>query len=93
MAFLSLAFAQLWHVFNMRTGQSRVFVNEVTRNPYVWGALGLCVLLLVGAVYLPVLSDVLGLTHPGLAGWLFAVGVSVLPLVAGQIYKALRHGV
>ena len=30
--FLTLAFGQLSHVFNMRSGSSSVFLNEVTRN-------------------------------------------------------------
>ncbi|MGB9295737.1 MAG: cation-transporting P-type ATPase, partial [Pseudolabrys sp.] len=44
--FLTLAFAQLWHVFNMRHPQSGVLSNEVTRNPWLWGSLLLCIALL-----------------------------------------------
>ena len=40
--FLTLAFAQLWHVFNMRHPRSGLLRNEVTRNPWLWGALLLC---------------------------------------------------
>ena len=38
-SFLTLGFAQLWHVFNMRSKQGGLLVNEVTRNPWVWGAI------------------------------------------------------
>ena len=41
-SFLSLSFARLWHVFNMRSAASPWIDNEITRNPYVWGALALC---------------------------------------------------
>jgi Ca2+-transporting ATPase len=41
-SFLTLAFAQLWHVFNMRDHGSHPLRNDVVRNPYVWGALALC---------------------------------------------------
>ena len=36
--FLTLAFAQLWHVFDMRHPRSAVLRNEISRNPWVWGA-------------------------------------------------------
>jgi Ca2+-transporting ATPase len=86
-SFLTLAFAQLWHVFNMRDHDSGLLRNEITRNHWVWSALALCVVLLLLAVYLPVLSDVLQVVDPGLNGWLVILGMSVLPLVIGQILK------
>ena len=46
-SFLTLAFAQLWHVFNMRGRGSGVFRNAVTRNPYVWMAVALCTAILL----------------------------------------------
>jgi len=67
-SFLTLAFAQLWHVFNMRGQGSSFLSNEVTRNPWIWGALALCTALLVMAVYVPGLSAVLKVEDPGLAG-------------------------
>ena len=86
-SFLVLAFAQLWHVFNMRGRGTTLFRNDVVRSLYVWGAIGLCVLLLMAAVYMPGLSDVLKLSHPGAKGWLVVVGMSAVPLLVGQILK------
>jgi Ca2+-transporting ATPase len=43
LSFLSLVLAQLWHVFNMRDRGTHLIRNDITRNPYVWGALALCV--------------------------------------------------
>jgi Ca2+-transporting ATPase len=88
-SFLTLAFAQLWHVFDMRDHGSRFLANDVVRNPYVWGALALCVGLLLLAVYVPPLADVLGVVDPGLAGWGLVLGMSVIPLLAGQLLIAL----
>ncbi len=89
-SFMTLAFAQLWHLFNMRGTDSGLVRNEVTTNPYVWAALVFCVLLLLGAVYLPVVSTVLVLSGPGFWGWLVIVAMSLVPLLAGQVFKALR---
>ncbi len=91
-SFLTLAFAQLWHVFNMRNTGTSVVRNEITRNPYVWGALGLCAALLFAAIYLPILSDALGVVEPGVTGWLIVAGMSALPLVTGQILKQFGIG-
>lgn len=84
-SFLTLAFAQLWHVFNMRDKSSHVFVNDVTRNVYVWGALLLCGVLLVMAVYVPLLASVLKLVNPGLKGWILILVMSLIPCLIGQL--------
>lgn len=82
--FLTLAFAQLWHVFNMRGKISGPLRNEVTRNPYVWAALALCIVLLLAAVHAPVLSDVLRTVPPDARGWAVIAAMSLVPLIAGQ---------
>jgi Ca2+-transporting ATPase len=84
-SFLALAFAQLWHVFNMRGPQTGMLANDITRNPYVWGALALCGGLLLAAVYVPPLRLALQVVHPGTAGWLLALGASLVPLGTGQL--------
>ncbi|MHC4955649.1 MAG: cation-translocating P-type ATPase [Planctomycetota bacterium] len=86
-AFLTLAFAQLWHVFNMRERGTGVFRNEITRNPFVWGALALCTVLLLIAVYVPPLAEVLELVQPTAGEWLMVLGFSLVPLVVGQVLR------
>ncbi|GHE85973.1 calcium-transporting P-type ATPase, PMR1-type [Aliiroseovarius zhejiangensis] len=89
-AFLTLALAQLWNVFNVRVPGGRVFVNDVTRNPWIWGAITLCIGLIAAALWVPGLSSVLQLPDPGGAGLLLATSASFIPLVMGQIYVSLR---
>ena len=84
-SFLTLAFAQLWHVFNMRDRRSGVFSNAVVSNPFIWSALALCTFLLLLTVYVPLLADVLKVSDPGLAGWMLIGIFSLLPLLAGQV--------
>lgn len=91
-SFLTLAFGRLWHVFNMRDAGSRLFRNEVTQNPYIWGALLICTGLLLSAVYLPGLNDALQTVHPGLKGWGLALGMSFIPLIVGQVWKLISDG-
>ena len=84
-SFLTLGFAQLWHVVNFRDRNSRLFVNDITRNPFVWGALLLCAFLMLLTVYFRPLGDVLKIIDPGLQGWLLILTASLIPLVIGQI--------
>jgi len=86
-SFLTLSFARLWHVFNMRDKRSKIFDNVITRNPYVWWALGLCTALLVAADYLPGISLVLKLTPLGVLEWGLVLGASLAPLLVGQAAK------
>lgn len=88
-SFLGLAFARLWHVFNMRNNDSGVLRNEVTRNRYVWMALVLCSILLLLAVYIPVIANVLSLSPPSFQGWLLILAISVLPVILGQFVKVV----
>ncbi|KAF1856387.1 hypothetical protein Lal_00000003 [Lupinus albus] len=42
-AFITLTFAQLFHVFNMSSDGARILNNEITRNKFVWIALFICI--------------------------------------------------
>ncbi len=88
-AFLILAGAQLGHVFNMVSPRSGFVFNEVTRNPWIWGAIILCVGLLIAAVYVPILSEVLGTEEPGKEGWLLVFTLSFAPVLVGQSLRTV----
>jgi Ca2+-transporting ATPase len=60
----------------------------VVRNPWVWGALILCTGLLVAAVYMPGLNTLLKAEDPGLVGWGLVLGASLLPWLAGQLFRS-----
>ncbi|HSF95648.1 MAG TPA: cation-transporting P-type ATPase [Thermohalobaculum sp.] len=91
-SFLTLAFAQLWNVFNMRDPRSPMILNDITRNPFVWAALALCTALLLAVTFIPFLAEVLRLERPGAAAWGLIAVFSLLPLAAGQISKAVSAG-
>lgn len=92
-SFLTLATSQILHVFNMAEPEARTFLNEVTRNRWVWGAVVLCGGLVAAAAYLEplALASVLDVTAPGRAGWALVAGLSAAPLVLGRTaHAALR---
>jgi Ca2+-transporting ATPase len=82
--FLTLAFAQLWHAFNMRNVRSGLIANEVTRNPWLWAALALCTVLLAAPPYIAPLAHVLHLTPPTAAMWSIILAMSLAPLLLIQ---------
>jgi Ca2+-transporting ATPase len=83
-SFLTIALAQLWHVFNMRSRGSGLLRNAVTQNRFVWYALALCLALILSALHVPVLAAALQTVPIGLEGWVVALGCSALPLLVGQ---------
>lgn len=89
-SFLTLAFAQLWHVFNMRDPGSGFLKNEITRNRYVWGALVGCSALLIAVLNIPGLAAVLKVTDPGVSGWILVLVMSLIPLAIGQAWRLIR---
>jgi Ca2+-transporting ATPase len=91
-SFLVLAFSQLAHVGNMTGAHSGVLVNEVTRSPWVVGAVSFCVAILVASVRWPPLAEVLGTVDPGRTGWMLVIGSSLVPLAAGRMVHLVRAG-
>ncbi len=91
LAFMTIAGGQLLNVFNVRDRRSGIFVNDVTENPWVWGAVALCLILIAGALFIPGLADVLKTAWPGTDGLLLAIGLSVVTLVLGQIYIGMTN--
>jgi P-type Ca2+ transporter type 2C len=92
--FLTIAFAQLWHVFDMRSSRSGAVVNEVTRNPWIWAAVGFCGALLAVPPYWPLVAEVLHVTPPTAEMWTIIAGCSVAPMLiiqAGSAIVVLAH--
>jgi Ca2+-transporting ATPase len=89
-AFFSLALTQLWHVFNMREPEENFFVNQVTRNKYIWMAILVCLGFLAAAYFIPLLKNVLSFQDLGLRSWALIGISSLVPLFIIQIIKLFQ---
>ncbi len=89
-AFLTLALAQLWHVFAIHAPQERFWRSQVTRNRWVWGAIALSFALILLGLYVPPLADALALERPDAVGWAVILAASLAP---GAALGALRVAV
>jgi Ca2+-transporting ATPase len=88
-AFVTLSFAQLFHVFNMSSLHSKLIVNEITTNKFIWFALLLCIGLLVLVFIFPQLRLVLKLSVLTPQLWLLAIAAGLLPLIGIQMYRKI----
>jgi Ca2+-transporting ATPase len=87
--FFSLIFSQLLHVFNMGNGTS-FFNSEVFRNKYVWGAIALSVIILLGVYAIEPVRKVLSIYEMSVYDWLISIGASIVSLIIIQIGKKLK---
>jgi len=88
--FFSLGFTQLLHVFNMREANEHPFLNQVTRNKYVWQAITLCTAVLLGAYFIPGLNTLLSFQPMGLTPWLVVGATIIFAIASIQLLKFFR---
>ncbi len=89
MAFFTLVLAQLFNVFNIPHRHVSFFKNEVTTNLWVWGAIGLSLLIMLIAYYIPLLKLVLSLTTLSKEQFTIIGLFGISALVLTQIIKRL----
>ncbi len=96
-AFLALAFGQLFHVFNtaapapMRGHVAAILNTEVSRNPWVWAALALCTALLIVPIYIPPFADALSLTAIGGREIVVLACAALAPALLGALLRFLGY--
>ncbi|MDW7774518.1 MAG: cation-transporting P-type ATPase [Desulfobulbaceae bacterium] len=91
-SFLIITFGQLLHVFNVRGKATGTFINDVTRNIYVWIAIAVSVLLTLAILYIPGPAAVMMVVAPGLSDWITVMVFSTVPFFLGQLYLKFRNG-
>ncbi len=87
-AFFTLAFAQLFHVLDMRDDDEPLFNNQVTRNKYVWMAVAFCTTMILLAYFVPGLISLLSIQEMSSAHWLVIAVCALGAIVTIQVLKA-----
>jgi Ca2+-transporting ATPase len=88
--FMSLAFVQLFHMFNARKTNGLGFDRTVLRNTYLWGAFFLTITLQLLAVYTPILQKVLKTTAVSAHMWGPILVGAIVPIAVVQILSFIR---
>jgi P-type Ca2+ transporter type 2C len=90
-SFMTLALTQTFHAFNARSQMDSIFNSRLFTNKWLWGAIVLCVLLQLAAVYVPFLQTVLRTVPLNLSDWGVVFGFSLLPIVVVELVKLIRR--
>ena len=91
MAFMTLAISQVVHVFNARSQVRSAFTSRLFTNGWLWGAVGMSLVLQFAAVYVPILQRVLRTVPPMIAEWGVIAVCSLTPLAVVEIIKAIQR--
>jgi Ca2+-transporting ATPase len=80
----------MFHSFNMRSQRGSVF-RLGRQNWYLWGAMGLSLLLTLAVIYIPALSTAFGFEHISLAEYLMAMGLALLVIPVVELVKLFQR--
>jgi Ca2+-transporting ATPase len=86
MAFTTLMIFQVFNVINARSDERSAFARLFT-NRWLWGAIGISVLLQVVVVYAPFLQRAFGTAALSGGDWLFCIAVASSVLWLREISK------
>ena len=89
-ALFSLVSVQLGHTFNCRS-RTRTAFDGLFRNPFLWIAAFIVVLLQLLAVYFSPLAVILNTTRPSSTDWLVISGCGLMTIVVVELTKLARH--
>jgi len=91
MAFMTLALAQVFHAFNARSQRRSAFSDRLFTNGWLWGAVLVCLLLQVAAVYVPLLQTVLLTLPPTAADWGVIASCALSPVAVVELVKVVQR--
>lgn len=86
MGFTILVFAQLFNAIASRSHLQSAFVGLFS-NKWLWGAIGLSIVLQLLVIYVPFLNTAFGTTPLPPMAWLECIGLAFFVLVASEVRK------
>ena len=89
-AFFTLAFAQLWHPFNLIGRNDNMLRNEIVSNLHLWMAILFCSILLIATYFVPFMQEILQISNLSQMNWLYIMGASLAPVVIIRIMKKVN---
>jgi len=90
-AFMTLALVQVVHVFSARSETRSAFDARIFKHGWLWGAVALCILLQLAAVYVPFLQSILHTVPLDARDWGVVAGCSLVPLGVIEIVKGIQR--
>ncbi len=91
MAFATLISAELLRAYSARSSHFTLARIGVLSNKFMVYATSFSFGLLLLVLYVPFLRDIFNVTSPNLMDWVVIIGFSLIPLLAGEIKKAMTQ--
>ena len=92
-AFMTLAFAQIFHALNARSKARSAFTAGWFQNPWLWGAMFVCMVLQIAAVTVPFLRTVLRTVPLTAQDWGLIALFALTPVAVVELVKlSVRWG-
>ncbi|MEK7124123.1 MAG: cation-transporting P-type ATPase [Patescibacteria group bacterium] len=85
--FALIGFDSLVFAFSVRSFKETIFRKDIFSNKYLLAAVSASLLMLIGAIYLPILQNLLHTQALGFGGWIFVISISFLEILAIEFYK------
>ena len=92
MGFTILVFAQLFNALASRSSRKSAF-QGLFSNPWLWGAIGVSILLQLLVIYVPFLGEAFGTVPLQPQAWLECIALASLVLVASELRKLINWAV
>ena len=92
MGFTILVFAQLFNALASRSSRKSAF-QGLFSNPWLWGAIGVSILLQLLVIYVPFLGEAFGTVPLQPQAWLECIALASLVLVASELRKLFNWAV
>ena len=90
MAFVTLAFSELVHVFNIRNNKKSIFKTHPFNNKVLLGAIAVSAALMLVILFVPALRHIFSIPILPMNNVLEIVGLVLLPLVIVEIFKLFK---
>ena len=91
MAFTTLVFSQLFHVFDCRSEKYSIFELGFFSNPFLVGAVSCSVIMHLMVIYLPFFQKIFKTTPLSLNSWLIIIAVSGGITILQNMYRSLKR--
>ena len=91
MAFMTIICCQLFYSFTFRHSVKSIFQTGIFSNKYLVGAVALALALQLLVMGLPVLQKAFRLQMLDLQGWIYALGLGIIPVILSEILKLFKR--
>lgn len=90
MAFMTLAFAQIFHTFSTRSQRRLTFATYLFTNSWFWAAMIFCLSIQIATPYLTLSQRLLHIVPPSASDWIVILACSLLPVFLVELTKIVR---